>query len=317
MMKPGGDPGVAAGRGRLSRLTVGRTAVLVGAISVGLEFAQLLPRPGILDRVPYTFDVLDLLATLAAVGISSVIAKAVLGGRGHGGDRPSEPLSLVPSPSSLGTRSIRGGRGGPRRGTTRAHRRCTHGRVCDPCHLIATSSMGARGRRGLTHRRGTLGVGTAVETELIASFCKPFQKGGPYRPRTTIGAGQPTPVFRGRLRCAAIAGSLRSRRSWVRIPPGVPPKPFIYIDLRPFDGSACKRGRRSLASTCKPSVFRCARALATELSSRRISKETETCVTASPSTRLSGRGSLPVLFAATCRAGAFPNRASARRCPSE
>ena len=71
-------------RGRLSRLTVGRAAILVGATSIGLEFAQVLPRPGILHRVRYTFDVLDLLATLAAVGISSVIAKAVLGGRGHG-----------------------------------------------------------------------------------------------------------------------------------------------------------------------------------------------------------------------------------------
>ena len=71
-------------RGRLSRPTVARTAILVGAISMGLEFAQLLPRPGILHRVRYTFDVLDLLATLTAVGISSVIAKAVLGGRGHG-----------------------------------------------------------------------------------------------------------------------------------------------------------------------------------------------------------------------------------------
>jgi hypothetical protein len=70
--------------GRLSRLTVAQTAILVGAISVGLELVQLLPRPGILQRVPYTFDVLDLLATLAAVGVSFVIAKGVLGGRGHG-----------------------------------------------------------------------------------------------------------------------------------------------------------------------------------------------------------------------------------------
>ena len=67
--------------GRLSRLTVAQTAMLAGAMSVGLELAQLLPRPGILHGVSYTFDVLDLLATLAAVGVSSVIAKVVLGGR--------------------------------------------------------------------------------------------------------------------------------------------------------------------------------------------------------------------------------------------
>jgi len=70
--------------GRLSRLTVAQMAILVGAISVGLELVQRLPRPGILQRVRYTFDVLDLLATLAAVGVSSVIAKVVLGRRGHG-----------------------------------------------------------------------------------------------------------------------------------------------------------------------------------------------------------------------------------------
>lgn len=70
--------------GRLSRLTVGQTAILAGVISVGLELVQLLPRPGILHGVRYTFDVLDLLATLAAVAISSVIASVVLGGREHG-----------------------------------------------------------------------------------------------------------------------------------------------------------------------------------------------------------------------------------------
>lgn len=70
--------------GRLTRLTVAQAALLVGAISVGLELVQLLPRPGILHRVQYTFDILDLIATLVAVGVSSVIARVVLGGRGHG-----------------------------------------------------------------------------------------------------------------------------------------------------------------------------------------------------------------------------------------
>jgi hypothetical protein len=70
--------------GRLSRLTVAQTAILVGVISAGLELVQLLPRPGILHEVRYTFDVMDLLATLAAVAISYVIAKVVLAGREHG-----------------------------------------------------------------------------------------------------------------------------------------------------------------------------------------------------------------------------------------
>ena len=64
--------------GRLSKLTLVQMAILVGAMSVGLELAQLLPRPGILGRVPYTFDVLDLLATVLSVSVSAAIAGPVL-----------------------------------------------------------------------------------------------------------------------------------------------------------------------------------------------------------------------------------------------
>lgn len=70
--------------GRLSKLTLVQRAILVGAISVGLELAQLLPRPGILARVRYTFDVLDLLAMVVSVSVSAAIAGLVLG---RGGNR--------------------------------------------------------------------------------------------------------------------------------------------------------------------------------------------------------------------------------------
>lgn len=69
--------------GRLSKLTVAQMGILVGAVSVGLELAQLVPRPGILGRVRYTFDVLDLLATVLSVSVSAAIAGVVL--RGGGG----------------------------------------------------------------------------------------------------------------------------------------------------------------------------------------------------------------------------------------
>jgi len=65
--------------GRLSKLTLVQMAILVGAISVGLELAQLLPRPGIFAGVRYTFDVLDLLATVLSVSVSAAIAGLVLG----------------------------------------------------------------------------------------------------------------------------------------------------------------------------------------------------------------------------------------------
>ncbi len=70
--------------GRSSKLTPVQMAILIGAISVGLELAQLLPRPGILAMASYTFDVLDLLATVLSVSASAAIAGLVLG---RGGNR--------------------------------------------------------------------------------------------------------------------------------------------------------------------------------------------------------------------------------------
>jgi hypothetical protein len=72
-----------SGRGKLSRLTVTRLGILVGAVSVGLELAQLLPRPGILARVHYTFDVLDLVATVLSLSVAALVAGAVLRGGGR------------------------------------------------------------------------------------------------------------------------------------------------------------------------------------------------------------------------------------------
>lgn len=53
--------------GRLSRLTLGQVTMLVSLIALGLEFAQLLPRPGILAKVHYTFAWLDIIASLFSV----------------------------------------------------------------------------------------------------------------------------------------------------------------------------------------------------------------------------------------------------------
>jgi uncharacterized membrane protein len=65
--------------GRLSRLTVFQTTLLAGAIAMGLELIQLLPRPGILAHVRYTFDLLDLGATILSLGIAYGGAKVILG----------------------------------------------------------------------------------------------------------------------------------------------------------------------------------------------------------------------------------------------
>jgi hypothetical protein len=68
--------------GRLSKLTVAQMGMFVGALAVGLELVQLAPRPGILARVRYTFDVLDVVATLVSVSVGSVVAGLMLRGGG-------------------------------------------------------------------------------------------------------------------------------------------------------------------------------------------------------------------------------------------
>jgi hypothetical protein len=65
---------IVSGSGRLSRLPLPTVTALVAAIALGLEFAQLLPRPGILSKVHYTFDWLDVLASLVSVGCGSLVA---------------------------------------------------------------------------------------------------------------------------------------------------------------------------------------------------------------------------------------------------
>ncbi len=63
-----------SGSGKLSRLTHRQVAILVIVIALGLEFAQLLPRPGILAKVHYTFDWLDILASLLSISVSYLVA---------------------------------------------------------------------------------------------------------------------------------------------------------------------------------------------------------------------------------------------------
>jgi hypothetical protein len=60
---------------RLARLTLLQTTLLTGATAIGLEFIQLIPRPGILERIHYTFDWLDIVATLLSVSIGYFVAR--------------------------------------------------------------------------------------------------------------------------------------------------------------------------------------------------------------------------------------------------
>jgi hypothetical protein len=66
---------LSSGNPRLSRFTLFQTTVLVGAFAIGLEFVQLVPRPGILAVIHYTFDWLDVAATLMSVSVGYVVAR--------------------------------------------------------------------------------------------------------------------------------------------------------------------------------------------------------------------------------------------------
>jgi hypothetical protein len=68
---------IVSGSGRLARLTMVQAAIITAAVALGVEFAQLLPRPGLLRYVHYTFDWFDVLTSLLSVVVSYLLAFAV------------------------------------------------------------------------------------------------------------------------------------------------------------------------------------------------------------------------------------------------
>lgn len=55
-----------------------QSAILVSLIALGLEFAQLLPRSGILKYIHYTFDWLDVISSLTSVIIGYLVAQILI-----------------------------------------------------------------------------------------------------------------------------------------------------------------------------------------------------------------------------------------------
>ncbi len=66
-----------SGTGKFSKLSLNQITALVAVISFALEFAQLLPRSGILANVKYTFDWYDVCATVLSVCIGYCIAYTI------------------------------------------------------------------------------------------------------------------------------------------------------------------------------------------------------------------------------------------------
>ena len=69
---------ILSSTGKLSRLTLIQASIVTGVIALGLEFAQLLPRPGILARVKYTFDWLDVVTSLISLVIAYLITRLII-----------------------------------------------------------------------------------------------------------------------------------------------------------------------------------------------------------------------------------------------
>ena len=63
---------------RLSKLTLIQKILFVGCIALGLEFSQLLPRPGLFRHIHYTFDWLDVIASLVSLVIAYFIARFII-----------------------------------------------------------------------------------------------------------------------------------------------------------------------------------------------------------------------------------------------
>lgn len=77
---------ILSSSGRLSRLTLVQVTSLVAVIALGLEFAQLLPRPGILAKAHYTFDWLDVIASGFSVCVGYLVASLMTNKKGRNHD---------------------------------------------------------------------------------------------------------------------------------------------------------------------------------------------------------------------------------------
>lgn len=69
---------ILSSKSKYLNLSIIQSAILVSLIAIGLEFAQLLPRPGFLKSIHYTFDWLDIVSSLISVVVAYLFAKILL-----------------------------------------------------------------------------------------------------------------------------------------------------------------------------------------------------------------------------------------------
>jgi len=66
---------ILSGHSKYFNRSIIQSAILVSLLALGLEFAQLFPRPGFFKYIHYTFDWLDVISSLISVIIAYLVAK--------------------------------------------------------------------------------------------------------------------------------------------------------------------------------------------------------------------------------------------------
>ncbi len=69
---------ILSSRSKYLTLSLTQLSIIISLMAIGLEFAQLLPRPGFLKYIHYTFDWLDIISSLTSVIIAYLAAKILI-----------------------------------------------------------------------------------------------------------------------------------------------------------------------------------------------------------------------------------------------
>ncbi len=69
---------ILSSKSKYLNLSLTRLSIIISIVAIGLEFAQLVPRPGFLKYIHYTFDWLDIISSIISVIIAYLVAKILI-----------------------------------------------------------------------------------------------------------------------------------------------------------------------------------------------------------------------------------------------
>jgi hypothetical protein len=145
----------------------------------------------------------------------------IMAGRNRAASLTVEMVQRIPSQKDP---SHRGNRGVSKPAVMRQPNRSPNKVGCMPRFEPSNGDQLVEAVRGLSR----------PDVPPFARICKTFRNKRPRSASTGSQAGEPTPIFRGRLRCAVIASCLSRRRPRVRVP-STPPTPSLRSVLGVVD----------------------------------------------------------------------------------